>query len=381
MNKKSAKMSNALVVYKNPPPQKKKNKNNKNKNKKKNGKMMTFGDDTAHYGAALLNPFHSRAFGAKVPDLFAAPTMTFNFRTSHSFMTGASGSVGVVFFPNLTLSAYTYESATAPSYFAPITWGDNSAVSGSGWGYGIPGNIQTYRIVSYGIRVTNTSSMTNAAGKFILGSYPIDSYAAIKSSGIGPAGATNFTVDNLVPATNSVKSPANTTTAWGYPTGIAGPSYGTLIQYPGAVTISAVEMAEKEYDVISRPVDPRAFQFRSVDTLIGYDGVDQVATGFTGRADKYALNGHEALFAVLTGAPSGASFDVEIIYHIEATLAPVTTAVGGATEDSCSTPPVDPIGFEKVLTSILTFEPVREVIKLGADMLHPLLGKFARAVL
>lgn len=339
-------------------------------------------DPASHYAAAIMNPFHERAYGARVPDLFSAHTQTFDFHATHTIKVDANGSASVFVLPNLTLSCFVPEGTTsAPSYFSAITWGDNTS-SGAGWGHSMPGSMQAYRIVGMGARVVSMSSMTNAQGKLLMGSYPIDSFAAVKSSAIGAGGATAFAVSGLTPATNSQKTAANTAAAWGIPLSGGLPVYGNLVQFPGTKVVSVLESDEHPFEIRSRPVDPRAFQFRNTDNLIGYDGVDQTATGFTGRADLFQLAGHEALFVALTGGvASTTTFEVEVIYHVEASIKVDTGTIPNARSYPSTASPVDVNGFQQVIQEVATMPSVRAIIAEGASMVHPLLGKFARMVL
>lgn len=333
-----------------------------------------------HYACALVDPFNEYAYGARVPDLYSGHTSTAFFRSSHTLTTNNTGAVGILILPSLTLSAVVPEgTASSPNYFSAIKWGDDSAATAAGWGYATPGSMQAYRIVGMGVRVTETSSMTNTSGKLLMATYPIDSYSAIKASGIGGSGSTAFTVSGLTPATNTQKSPAATLAAWGLANNSGTPVYSNIVEFPGSRVVSSLEAAENEWQLCPKPVDPRAFEFRNLDTLIGYDVAEQGGAGFSGRASKYQLNGFEACVVALQGGPATtAVLDVEVIYHVEYSVSIDNSSNSSARFATSEQSPTEIAGFFDTVAEVAGMPAVRKVLEYGADMIHPMLGKFAR---
>jgi hypothetical protein len=279
--------------------------------------------------------------------------------------------------PNVALSAVLLD-GTSPD-FSTMTLGDNSTL-GTYWGTtpsSLNNQIGNYRIVGMGVRVTGLSSMTNSQGKFIIGAAPIDSWALTK----------NFTVGGAAPATNASITSTATQNAWGFPNNAGTRLAAQLVNYPEFRVISALELTENEFDVVPRPVDPRAFEFRaSADSYIGVGSVGALAANDTvsGNPAYLALNGFEAVYVSCAGAVASTStFDVEIIYHLEGrpSLTASSTQSGLIVPSSVKSSPSNPVGFMKTVEAATKLPAVRQVIEMGASMIHPLLGKLASSVL
>jgi len=330
-------------------------------------------DDLVCYAEALRNPFSERAIGARVPDMYGAPTTTLRVRATHTVTVNNNGTATMVVFPNVACSAVLF-TGTSPE-FNSLTVLDNSVV-GTYWGTDLTtfsARVQNYRIVGMGVRVTGLSSMTNSQGKLIMGATPIDSYLVAKQ----------FTVGGVVPATNAAITKAATMNAWGIPNTAGNPLPSLLIAQPGFNTVSMLEATENEFDIIPHPVDPRAFEFRaSNDDLIGFESTGTIAANdnVSGNASYLHLSGFEACYLSVVGAVNNTTtFDVEIVYHIEG-----RQQITGLTDQSHAVPPsaqraspTKPLAFMQIVEAA-THEPVvREVVEYAAGMIHPFLGKIA----
>lgn len=331
--------------------------------------------EVRRYWLALTDPFHPDAVGARVPDLYSAHTATYTVRASLTVTANASGAATQFVFPNPVTSVFNQQGGSPD--FAALTWGDNTVANGARWGIdqqALGSKLDNYRIVGYGIRVTNMSSMTTSQGKFFMGSYPVNSTWHTKDFSIGGA---------FLP-TSAGLTRAATTAPWGVPLDAAGNFNSSLLaQYPGTVIRSALEMGEEAYDVAARPVDPRAFAFRtSNDQFDGWDVVGGAAA--SGDGSYLDMNGFEALFISLQGAVATQSaYDLEIVYHIEGRpylggLPAVTGQNQLVTPSMSSASPVNPMGFFDAIAAAVKIPAVRQVVDTTADTVHPLLGKFVR---
>jgi len=341
-------------------------------------------DPSVHqYWLALSDPFHPDAVGARVPDMYAAHTATYTIRATHTITANAGGAASVFIFPNVVTAAFLAQGVSAD--FVSTVWGDNTTFTQSRWGINdtsLGAKLDNYRIVGMGLRVTNMSSMTNASGKFIMGTYPISSTWHTK----------DFAVGSAILPTNAGMTQAATTTEWGIPQTSAGGGQiapNLLVQYPGAQVRSALEMGEVAFDIVPRPVDPRAFEFRSPNgQSTGWETAGSAAAGatITGNADFLDLNGFEASFVSLQGAVgSTSSYDLELVYHIEGRpyLAGIsaTTAQGELVTPSASNAsPVNPLGFFEAVSLAVKLPAVRTALEAGATLMHPMLGQFARSL-
>lgn len=372
------------IVRRMPPKNKKKNKNvvrvqlapSKKKKRSKSVKVprgLSLGTAAKQYLTALADPFNERACGARVPDQYSCHTTTYELRATHTVTAGGSGSIGVWVLPNVVTSMVVPNGVFSGS--STITWLDNTTTGTVfRWGFDstVLGNkLQNYRIVGMGVRVANMSSMTNSQGKFILGSYPINASYVTR----------DFNVAGLPPTTNLGGTIANTFSKWGIPY-TSSVDYATLVNYPGTRVLSALEVAESEFDVIPKPCQPSAFEFREPnDSLQGFSY--NSTSGGSGDPSYLKLDGFEACFVAATGlVPSTSSVDIEIVYHIEG--APVILAGSPAAafiNQQGTQSPTDMQGFMKAIDTAFQLPAVRKVVHVAADMMHPLLGEVARAIL
>lgn len=366
-----------IVVYK--PPTRKLKKKTKVAKKKKISKINAMSGDqnVGCYLAALSNPFSERAGGARVPDQYSAHTTTFELRASHTITASALGNIGVWVLPNVVTSMVVPDGTFSGS--SNLTWLDNTTTPAcQRWGFDrdtLGSRLQNYRIVGMGVRVTNMSSMTNASGKIIMGSYPINAYYVTK----------NFTVGGATPATNTSATGSNTLSKWGVLNSGGNIDYASLVNYPGTKVISGLEAAEHEFDVIPKPCQPSAFEFREPnDSYQGFGFTGYISGSLAAGDPSYLkLDGFEACFIALSGGVASTSaLDIEIVYHIEG--APQIGA-GNASNNFVnqvgSQSPTNMAGFFSAVEYALKLPTVRQAAHVAADMAHPLLGKFARAVI
>ncbi len=338
--------------------------------------------DLAQYALALSDPFHPGAVGAKVPDQFATPTITQTVRASMTLTANAAGEVGAMVFPNPVASTYLF--AGNGSDFSTITWGDNTTTTQARWGVDtatFASKFDNYRIVGYGIRVTGLSSMTNASGKFILGSFPIESKWVTK----------DFPVGGVTMATNANFTHVATETAWGMPVAGGGHRPSLFVNLPGSVVVSAIEASENVYEVTPRLSSPAALMWRdSGDSFIGTDIVGQTAAPLTsvttGNAQYLELNGFEACYVYYSGGvASTSSIDLEVIYHLEGkpnlNVGATQALTGIVSQNAVAPSPVKPIGMLKVVETVAKEPVVHRVVEQAAGMIHPLLGSLAGKIL
>ncbi len=338
--------------------------------------------DLTQYHLALTDPFHPGAVGAKVPDQYATPTITQTVRASLTLTANSAGEIGALVFPNPVASTYLY--AGNGSDFSTITWGDNTTTTQARWGVDpttFASKFDNYRIVGYGIRVTGLSSMTNASGKFIMGSYPVQSKWVTK----------DFPVGGVTMATNANFTHIATETDWGMPVASGSHRPSLLVNLPGSTVVSAIEAAENVYEITPRISSPEALNWRdSGDSVIGTDIVGQTGAPLnsvtTGSAGYLELNGFEAAYVYYTGGvASTSSIDLEVIYHLEGKPnlnTGSTQAITGIVPQNAVAPsPVKPIGMLKVVEAAAKEPVVHRVVETAAGMIHPMLGSLAGKIL
>jgi len=342
--------------------------------------LSTLSPEAQKYALAIMDPFDTRAFGARVPDQFAAPTVTQTVRATLSCKANSSGDVGIAIFPNVVTSAYLFSGSG--SDFASVTYGDNTTISASRWGIDasvLSAKFDNYRIVGYGVRVTGLSSMTNASGKLIMATAPINTTWITKDYPIGGVTMSTYSTDYTV---------ANTEKAWGIPYTSTTRNPSLLVNLPQSRVVSGIELAENIFEINPKVSSPEALNFRGTsDSFIGTDVVSQSSAlnARSGDASYLRLEGHEAVYLYYTGGVASTSvIDVELVYHLEGkpnlnlllgqtgNLVPATNSLGSV---------VRPIEMLKVLETAAKQPAVRQVVETAAGYIHPLLGRMAGALL
>ena len=88
--------------------------------------------DLARYYLALTDPFHPGAVGARVPDMFACPTVTRTIRSTFTLTVNASGVAGCVVMPNPIAAIACFNGFC--SEFSGTTYCDGTTIAQSRWG-------------------------------------------------------------------------------------------------------------------------------------------------------------------------------------------------------------------------------------------------------
>lgn len=339
-------------------------------------KRSTFNKNTMEevevnrYALALMDPFHPSAGGAKVPDQYNLPTTTRTIRSTQTATVVGGAFLGLVTNnPNMAIAVHTGSLADGANLTA-----HNGVGMGSFWGINqasFAAQMDSYRIVGMGVRVTGLSSMTNASGKYVIGTFPSSSWAWAQEFALG--GGTP----------QGTATPALTWKDWGIPYNAGSSNPNLLVNYPGNRVVSAVEMTENVFEVVPRMADPEALIFRpSSDSTVGPFYGFTGASAVTGNADYIKLKGFETTFIYVSGAADGATFDIEIIYHLEGRPNLSAGSPGQVLPINSAAPsPVAPVKFFQILTEAAKQPTVRQVIEDVAGFIHPMLGRIAGSLL
>jgi hypothetical protein len=135
---------------------------------------------------ALHDPFHPSSLGCQVPDPFPFPTMTFHVHQTTVIGVPSGGtSASVAFLPNPVLSMIDLQhsnnlTATNVSiYTTPMTTYNSTATSAGSAIYGaisptaLNSVYSDYRLVSWGIKVSNLQPELTATGRLIVAMLPL----------------------------------------------------------------------------------------------------------------------------------------------------------------------------------------------------------------
>lgn len=346
--------------------------------KKKAGKARrkSGGSDVlTGYRLALTSPFSEGAVGARVPDQFTGHTIGHTLKFQLSIGTDAGGASDVVIFPNVACPAISTRGNIVGG--STLTWSDGSTVGNGVYTINtadVSAKMSVYRIVGMGVKVETLTSLTNTGGRVNASTIPIASWLKIK----------NFTVGSQPVATNSNGTPSNTLKAWSIPADSNGKVDTTqMCKMTDTVTYSGNDVAMRPVIITPKQCSPSALDFRqSQDTVVGFDVEDAVVSGnvWGGDASYLRLDGFESVILTATGMPANTTcFNVEVIYHLEGV--PQYATGGTILSSKGAASPVGILGMYRVIEEAAKAPMVRRAIVDGANIVHPLLGKFAQLLM
>lgn len=328
---------------------------------------------TESYALARIDPFHPGAAGARVPDEYSGHTTTATLKTSLT-ITGAA-TMDAIIFPNLKCPILSTTGSISSG--TTFTFGDATAVTTATWGWNsgnLAGRMTNYRLVGMGVRITSTSSMTNAQGRVVIATLPLETFLTSKT----------FTVGGVTASTNSSLTPLATLQGWGIPASGATVNAGYLAECPDACVISMLDLAENDFDIVPNLCSTSAYQLRSSDDrYTGFEMAYQATTGNSGDGTYLHVNGFETIVIAVDGATTTSPVEIEIIYHVEgnpSTTGGISSGVSSILPPSTQRSPVNPRELDRVNVISAIAPVIRKALVGGAATIHPLLGKFADAV-
>jgi len=297
----------------------------------------------ANYAIALTKPFSDASYGARVPDMYSAPTATHHIRRLVTVKADSDGNFTALVMPSIYQHMLIPTGTTVNNNGTDfIAWNGASLAKNYGLVASGPLTNQTKlsnaRIVSYGVRIRNINSMTDVKGRFSVAKI------AIKDDMICPSRAA---VGGLVPQAYFSRKewylaagiPVQGSTDDFTATGIT-IDPDTLQTLPQSVTMSNMELAQKGLEVIPKITTPYAFSFRNTaDSKAGNDPAPGIATGSinVGDDDYIKFGGFESILLAGSGlTPAQPCYTIELIYHVEGTPTIADDSIGssGLTADT-----------------------------------------------
>lgn len=333
------------------------------------------------YQLALLDPFDTRAEGARIPDLYCTATSCYHLRGIIPISSTPSGTCAFALLPSPLVSAMDTSSAaggnTCIGTGASMSWFTaNPSVYYATTNTNLQAIYSTQRLVAAGWKIRVVVPPLNRAGKIIVVPLPM--------------------VDE-VPGWNILQSvtgqASNVAAAIFGSSNITGIASSSILALPGAKEYSLEELAQTDILLRDRPTGARAFDFHSTSTSIGWGAntnlsdltaVSGALGGVTTNVaydwkDPTSMVGHTGYIIVGLGlSASLPSLDIEYVYHLEgtpsiqtSTLAPVTS---GATKVVSN-----PNLLNNILARVSTF-PFIDAVQAGLDYFSPALGAAVKAV-
>lgn len=322
----------------------------KKKTKKKSSarKITLFKNPlTRQYYNCLRSPFDESSYGARVPDQYAVDTQTFSVHHNIPCSTDASGNLDLIISPSLGMYAFSSRS----SVITGNSWVTMDA-SGAGQWLGLTpsslaGKMVNYRIVGMGVRVCSVASMTNAAGRVIIATLPVENWLNNNDSSL----------NTYACPTDSNKTKQAFFNDWGIAATSGVVDVGSTDQYTNHKAYSMLELAETTVEIEPKIISAQAFNFRKSADNTGSPSATVVSqttsagVALTGNTDSLRVDGHETtIITVSGGVASVAVLDVEVIFHLEGVVQPTTTASSGSqasglVSSNSVMSAIDPIGF------------------------------------
>jgi hypothetical protein len=276
--------------------------------------------DTKKYSIGLLNPFSEAAIGARVPDEFYAPTSTASLREFITLTNNTSGYGDVILLPNVYNPAFSTRGTIANG--GSLVMRNAGTVSKgqiTNTASTLYSKLTNYRIVNWGIRIRNTSSLTDSKGIVTISLFDIpDGMIVPASAPIGGQTANS--------GTYSTSSMSEYLKALGLPVDASDSTIidvNSLLDYPCHMRSQAVQLAEKTFEVLPKLTSPSSRNFRlSQDSAWGTDINAQTSLAYIqpGNASYLRCDGWTGIVIGFSGGSATAStqtFDIEVVYNIE----------------------------------------------------------------
>jgi len=351
-------------------------KQGKKKNRKNklvtNGIRLGYQTTRNNFLQALVSPFCPEAYGIRVPDPFPFPTVTHHLRQTTVLGSGLLGAGSAVFLPSpcfsmidinavnggtasVTSTPFTKFNTTGiPQYlYKSTTVTAMNAVYGS------------YRVVSWGIKISNLQPELSATGRIIIAMIPIGDSVPSENE-----------------LTNAALVATGLTPVFGTPTAQLGGS--GLLQLPSAQLFAVQDLLHGDLEVSGMYTNSSYWQFKTTDTqgipYSGHRSGDSMSSNTTtgviansGYKDPNRMMGGCAICVFFEGVPASTAnaFQIETIYHIEGSPQISTTAAtipvpSGAEKSIIGTTDVvdQAMGIASKLENVYTF------ITKGADFLN-----------
>jgi hypothetical protein len=321
-----------------------------------------------NYLAALTEPFSPNAQGARVPDQWSFPTVTYRSRGTMVFSSDSSGVASATFFCNPLISCINNDGATVTggmSQYAnsPVVWAAATQSS-------LSGVLASYRCVGGGISIRSNLPPTTATGRFII------SHVPVASPGIGTS------------VLNSASIVVDAESACGFILGLdtggtSNPWPADILELPDSQEFTVQDVISQSVECHFKPITPLAFGFCDAADNLRLNAAATYKAGASsflvsgGTAATYDnpgeidMRGWDAFLIRAEGLPvsTTAAFEVEYVYHYEGNPAMVTTA--GALEPN--TPPVACVNlpaFQSAISKGLTLPSFIQTTKdIGGSLL------------
>lgn len=244
-------------------------------------------EQTRLYYNCLTSPFDEKSYGARVPDQYAVDTTTFTIHKNIALSTDGSGTADLLVCPSLGMYAFTSRSST----ISGNSWVTMDASSAGGWvginPSSLANKLVNHRIVGFGVRVFSVASMTNAQGRVLIATLPVENWLNNNDSSLN-------TYSN---PSDSNKNKTAFYNDWGIANSSGTVDVNSTDQYANHKAYSMLELDEATVEIEPKIISAAAFNFKKSSTSSGSPSasvVSQTTSGgvaFTGNTDMLRVDG------------------------------------------------------------------------------------------
>lgn len=267
------------------------------------------------FSNALGSPFHPSTLGCRVPDPYSFPTSVYHVHGNIVMQSTPAGTSAAMFLPTPILSAIDV---------SRINTGSSAIIDGSGMmQFGASGMITyqatttaamaalfgSYRVVSWGIKVTNLQPELSATGRMFAALFPtaatIPCEALLKQSNID---AVNLCPD--IVGENALQLGSS-----------------QLLAQNTGVQLAVQDLLRGDLMVAGSYTDPTFFRFKNLNPSSLYNSasvfggetfVTNAGAANAYNGDPVNMSGGVAIALYAEGLPASTKcFNVEFIYHLE----------------------------------------------------------------
>jgi len=304
-----------------------------------------------NFASAIQQPFHALSTGVKVPDIYSLPTATYHARGTCVINSAGAGNLGVSFFPNPIASLLDLGADCNASSSVANTSMTALTTFPAVYGAITPTNLQnvltSYRVVSWGIKITNLQPALAATGRLYV--------AVIPSQSFTPS------FYELSQYTNNGAGTLSKT--------LLGQNMFTsaILDLPISKEVSASELMTGAIQIAPAALNPLFYNFKDLATVATVNNAQYV--GNTNESTSTGLGQYAATVSDSTSQSGGCSIilygdgfpgtanvlEIEYIYHLEGTPVVNLTGLAGGSNSTL-------VGSTNTVEVAITGSPVGKSI-------------------
>nr|UJQ92733.1 MAG: hypothetical protein [Narnaviridae sp.] len=325
------------------------------------------------FAQALSDPFAPSSLGCKVPDPYPFPTQSYHLHQTTVLGTiGSNVAGGVMFLPSPTFSLIDTDHcnnvannsviSTSFTRFGSVSTNPNYGLYASTGLSTLAGVLETYRVVSWGIKISNLQPELSATGRIIIAMLPIAD-----------------TVPTTVELSNSTFLTTGLLPVCGVPMGVL--DSANLLQLPTSLEFTVGDLLHGDLELSGMYTSGSFWNFKTPLTssteFTGYTTGDQSSTNGTvvtavGFKDSTRMCGGVGIAIYYEGIPVNTSaFQVETIYHLEGTPSITSnSAIAPVPSNMCKPFAGTSNDVEKGMTAVNSVEKAMKYVDRGANFLN-----------